>query len=111
MSSITSKEARQIAAEAYIFAYPMLMAFRAIYLGGIDESSPFYRAPFNQIVHDIRPADHTREDVVTMNGDTTYSTFGLDLSAVPVLNNEWWTKSSFGLCQPGRWVTRRTQRR
>ena len=63
MSNVTLQEARQIAEEAYIFAYPMLMSYRAIYVGGIDESSPIFRAPFNQIVHDSRPADHAREDV------------------------------------------------
>ncbi|MBC8255523.1 MAG: DUF1254 domain-containing protein, partial [Ardenticatenia bacterium] len=83
MSNVTPQEAQQIAAEAYIFAYPMLMAYRASYLGALDESSPFFRAPPNQIVHDTRPADHTREDVVTMNGDTPYSNFGLDLRAEP----------------------------
>jgi hypothetical protein len=61
------------------------MAYRASYLGALDESSPFFRAPPNQIVHDSRPADHTREDVVTMNGDTPYSNFGLDLRAEPMV--------------------------
>jgi hypothetical protein len=85
MNNITPQEAQQIAEEAYIFAYPMLMAYRAIYVGGLDESSPFFRATWNQIVHDTKPADHTREDVVTMNGDTPYSNFGMDLRAEPVV--------------------------
>lgn len=67
MSNATPQEARQIAEEAYIFAYPILMGYRAHYYGVIDEESPVYRAPYNQIVHDSKPADHTRIDVVTMN--------------------------------------------
>ena len=45
----------------------------------INEASSFFKAPFNHIVHDTKPADHTRKDVVAMNGDTPYSNFGLDL--------------------------------
>lgn len=82
---ITSEEAKAIAEEAFIYAYPILMGYRAIYLGAIDEKSSFYRAPFNQIVHDSSPADHTREDVVTINGDTPYSNFGIDLRAEPMV--------------------------
>jgi hypothetical protein len=85
MSNVTSQEARRIAEEAYIFAYPILMVYRAAYVTMINESSPVYRAPLNQITHDSRPADHTREDVVTINGDTPYSNFGLDLRAEPIV--------------------------
>jgi hypothetical protein len=85
MSSVTPQEARQIAAEAYIFGYPMLMAYRSLYYGYLNEKSPVYRAPANQMVHDSKPADHTRVDVVTMNGDTPYSLFMIDLRAEPVV--------------------------
>ena len=33
------------------------------------------------MMHDSKPADHTRIDVVTMNSDTPYSNFGIDLRA------------------------------
>jgi hypothetical protein len=85
MNNITPQEARQIAEEAYIFAYPTLMAYRAIYYNYLNERSPVYRAPLNQLAHDSKPADHTRIDVVTMNGDTPYSNFGMDLRAEPVV--------------------------
>jgi hypothetical protein len=85
MSNVTPQEARQISEEAYIFAYPMLMVYRALYYSHINERSPVYRAPLNQLVHDSKPADHTRIDVVTMNGDTPYSNFGIDLRAEPVV--------------------------
>jgi hypothetical protein len=85
MNKIIPQEAKQIAEEAYIFAYPMLMVYRALYYNYINERSPVYRAPFNQLVHDSKPADHTRIDVVTMNGDTPYSNFGIDLRAEPVI--------------------------
>ncbi|MCK4487303.1 MAG: DUF1254 domain-containing protein, partial [Desulfobacterales bacterium] len=74
-----------IAEEAYIFAYPMVMNYRSHYLVGLNEASPFFKAPYNKIVSDTEPADHTRHDVVTMNADTPYSNFGLDLRAEPVV--------------------------
>ena len=84
-SDVTPQEARQLAKEAYIFAYPMLMAYRALYYSHINEASPVFRAHGNQIMHDSKPADHTRIDVVTMNGDTPYSNFMIDLRAEPVV--------------------------
>ena len=85
MNSIAPEEAQQIAEEAYIFAYPMLMAYEAPYYNYMNEKSPVYRGHFNQMVHDSKPADHTHIEVVTMNGDTPYSNFGIDLRAEPVV--------------------------
>lgn len=51
----------------------------------INKASPFFKADYNNIVHDTKPADHTRKDVVAMNADTPYSNFGLDLRAEPVV--------------------------
>jgi hypothetical protein len=85
VSNLTPQEARQTAEEAYIFAYPMLMAYRALYFTNLNEKSPVFRAPGNQLVSDSKPADHTRIDVVTMNGDTPYSNFMIDLRAEPVV--------------------------
>jgi hypothetical protein len=85
MGNITSHEARQIAEEAYVFGYPLLMNYRSHYVVAISEASPFFKAPYNHIVHDTKPADHTRRDVVAMNADTPYSNFGLDLRAEPVV--------------------------
>lgn len=75
----------QIAREAYIFAYPMLMGYQAQYFNAIDSTSAMYRGPFNEIINDSKPADHTRKDVVSMNADTPYTTFGLDLRAEPMV--------------------------
>ena len=82
---VSPKEAKAIAEEAYIYAYPMLMGYRAIYYGAVDTTSPIFRAYPNILVHDSKPADHTREDVVTINGDTPYSNFGFDLRAEPMV--------------------------
>ncbi|HLT72235.1 MAG TPA: DUF1254 domain-containing protein [Cyclobacteriaceae bacterium] len=82
--TLLPEDVRQIAKEAYIFAYPMLMGYQAQYYTTMP-ASPGYRGPWNQIAHDTKPADHTRKDVVTMNGDTPYSAFGVDLRAEPMV--------------------------
>src|SRR5688572_12452138 len=77
-----SDEAEKIAKEAYIFSYPLLMGYQAQFYTSMPQSAG-YRGPLNQISNDTIPADDTRKDVVTMNGDTPYSAFGLDLRAEP----------------------------
>lgn len=77
-------EAKAVAKEAYIFSYPLLMGYQAQYYTSMP-ASPGYRGPLNEITNDTIPADHTRKDVVSMNGDTPYSAFGLDLRAEPLV--------------------------
>jgi len=85
-SKITTNpaEAKEIAKEAYIFSYPLLMGYQAQYYTTMP-GSPGYRGPLNEIANDTVPADHTRKDVVSMNGDTPYSAFGIDLRAEPLV--------------------------
>ena len=78
-------EAKAIAKEAYIYAYPMLMGYRSLYYTIIDKKSPGYRSDSNMITHDRRPADDTRKDVVSMNADTPYSLFSMDLRSEPMV--------------------------
>ena len=84
-SQISPEEAKSIAKEAYIYAYPMLMGYKSLYYTTIDSKSPGYRSGFNEITHDRRPADYTRKDVVSMNADTPYSLFAFDLRAEPMV--------------------------
>ncbi|EJF99009.1 MULTISPECIES: DUF1254 domain-containing protein [Flavobacterium] len=84
-NALSAEEAKSIAKEAYIYGYPMLMGYRALYASTVDKKSPAYRSGFNIITHDRRPADDTRKDVVSMNADTPYSLFALDLRAEPIV--------------------------
>lgn len=77
-------EAKEIAREAYIYSYPLLMGYQAQYFTTMP-GSPGFRGPLNEITNDTVPADHTRKDVVSMNGDTPYSAFGIDLRAEPLV--------------------------
>lgn len=82
---LTAEEAKSITKEAYIFGYPMLMGYKSLYYTTIDKKSPGYRSDFNIITHDRHPADDSRKDVVSMNADTPYSLFAMDLRAEPMV--------------------------
>jgi hypothetical protein len=77
--------ARAIAEEAYVFAFPMLMGYRAAFGMALYEKGPGYRGPLNALVSDARTLDHTFREVITPNADTPYSMAVVDLRAEPVV--------------------------
>lgn len=83
-SALTGKEVRDLAEEAYIYAYPMLLSYGFFYLqtqGGISEA-----VPFNQFVHFRRLGSPTfNNHVPWINVDTLYSTSWLDLRSEPMV--------------------------
>jgi len=79
------EEARAIAEEAYIFAYPMLENYKTMYIQAIATSAPTFRAPFNQLKHSTILLGPEFKDVVRPNNDTLYSTVWLDLRAEPLV--------------------------
>ena len=48
---VTPAEARQIAKEAYIFNYPLVMYYRTMYLQAIDTTSKSYSGGFGKWLH------------------------------------------------------------
>ena len=42
-------EARAIAAQAYLYGYPLVMNYKAMYLSAVAKESPEFKAPFNEI--------------------------------------------------------------
>ena len=85
MTSITPKEATQIAQEAYIYAFPMLMGYRFAFASFLVPGIPSYRGPVNAFHGKAATLDHTFKEVVTPNADTPYSMALLDLRAEPVV--------------------------
>lgn len=81
---MSNQQARAIAEEAYIYAYPMLLSYGFFYLqtqGGINES-----IPFNQFVHFRRVGSPTYNNHIPwINVDTLYSTSWLDLRTEPMV--------------------------
>jgi len=85
MESITTKDARQLAEEAYIFAYSMLENYKTMHAQAVNENLPTFGAPFNQFSHRRELLDPTFTEVVAPNNDTLYSMAWLDLGTEPVV--------------------------
>jgi hypothetical protein len=85
MTEVTSQEANQIAEEAYIYSFPMLMGYRYAFATFLTPGLPSYRGPANAMHGRAATLDHTFKDVITPNADTPYSMALLDLRAEPVV--------------------------
>ena len=82
---LTHKEARAIAREAYIYSFPLVETYKTLYKQAIDQTSPDYKAPLNQLGHSRTVATPEDKFVVTPNSDTPYSFAWLDLRAEPMV--------------------------
>ena len=82
---ISPDEARRIAKEAYIFAYPMLENYKTMYLQAVDKQSSGYLAPFNQFFHFRQLLGPEFTEIVAPNSDTLYSIAWLDLGTEPIV--------------------------
>ena len=63
----------ETAEEAYIYAFPMIAAHKAMYQFNIDKSSDQYKTGFNQIWNDAHVFTPKDTAIVTPNSDTPYS--------------------------------------
>jgi hypothetical protein len=84
-AEVSPKEAQAIAEEAFIYGFPMVMNYGTLYEYFIDESSPQYKCPFNQIFNTARVFTPKDTAIVTPNSDTPYSFIGADLRAEPLV--------------------------
>ena len=78
-------EQKDIAEQAYIYAFPMIANYKAMYQFSVDRSSSQYKAPFNQIWNASELSTPKDTAVVTPNADTPYSILNMDLRAEPVV--------------------------
>jgi len=80
---LSPEQAREIAKEAYVYGFPIVMNYKTMYNYTLNETSPEYKAPFNEKSCEARlltPKDRT---VVTPNSDTPYCMFWVDLRDEP----------------------------
>jgi hypothetical protein len=84
-TSLPSDEARAIAEEAYVFAFPMLMGYRYAFGTFLVPSLPSYRGPANEMHGTAATLGPTFKDVITPNADTPYSMALLDLRVEPIV--------------------------
>ena len=78
-------EVKDIAEAAYIYGFPMIGNYKALYEFTIDKTSGQYKAPFNQIANAARVATPKDTAVVTPNSDTPYSLLEMDLRTEPLV--------------------------
>ena len=84
-SAVSLEDAKAIAQEAYVYAFPMLENYRTMYGQAIERGGPGYVAPFNQLVHKTELLGPDFKDVVRPNNDTLYSFAWLVLRSQPVV--------------------------
>ncbi|MBS0319868.1 MAG: DUF1254 domain-containing protein, partial [Proteobacteria bacterium] len=79
------EETKAIAEEAYIYAFPMIAAYKAMYEFNVDKTSPQYKIGFNEIWNDAKTFTPKDTAIVTPNSDTPYSMLQADLRAEPIV--------------------------
>ena len=75
----------EIVEEAYVYAFPMIAAYKAMYQMNVDKTSSQYKGPFNEMVSDARVFTPRDTAIVTPNSDTPYSLLQMDLRAEPMV--------------------------
>lgn len=80
---LTVDEAREIAREAYVYGFPLVVNYKTMYLYVLDETSPEYKAPFNELACDARLLTPEDKAIVTPNSDTPYCMFWMDIREEP----------------------------
>ena len=71
--------------QAYIYGFPMIAAYKALYQFNVDKTNSQYKGPFNTVVNDARVFTPKDTSVVTPNSDTPYSMLQADLRTEPVV--------------------------
>lgn len=85
---VSADEAKEIAIEAYVYAYPMVLmdVTRQIATNvAAADAQGGARAPVNQFAHMPRYPDATFTDVVRPNADTLYSSLWFDVAREPLV--------------------------
>ena len=76
-------ETRQIAEEAFVYGFPMVMNYAVFYEYFVDKASSEYKAAPNQLYNTARVYTPKDTAIVTPNSDTPYSFVAMDLRAEP----------------------------
>ena len=71
--------------EAYVYGFPMIAAYKAMYQFNVDKTNSQYKAPFNQIWSETQVFTPEDTAIATPNNDTPYSMVQVDLRAEPIV--------------------------
>ncbi|MFA6914947.1 MAG: DUF1254 domain-containing protein [Parachlamydiales bacterium] len=83
--SISPEEAKEIALEAYIYAYPIVLMQITRDVGTNVSKPTELHAPINQLAHARTFPDPSFTDVVRPNADTLYTALNYDVSNEPLI--------------------------
>lgn len=84
-NAVSEQEAKEMAHDAYVFAYPLLLMEATKRVGTNAERPQFPVGPINQIAHAREFPDDTFSIVVRPNADTLYSTVIYDVTEEPLV--------------------------
>mgnify|MGYP001035781278 FL=1 len=79
------EETKAIVEQAYVYGFPMIAAYKAMYQFNVDKTSPQFKAGFNQVWNDPKPFTPRDTAVPAPNADTPYSIIQADLRAEPLV--------------------------
>ena len=82
---LTPEQAKEIAKEAYVYGFPMVVNYKTMYNYTLNEKSPEYKAPFNEKSCEARVFTPEDKAIVTPNSDTPYCFYWLDIRNEPVV--------------------------
>ena len=82
---LTTDQVREIAKDAYVYGFPMVMNYKTMYQYVVDTEHPEYKGPFNEVACEARLFTPDDRAVVTPNADTPYCMFWMDLRAEPLV--------------------------
>jgi hypothetical protein len=71
--------------QAYVYGFPMIAAYKAMYQFNVDKSNSQYKGPFNQVLSTAQVFTPKDTAIVTPNSDTPYSMLEVDLRAEPII--------------------------
>src|SRR5215472_2290520 len=83
--TVSNEEAREIARDAYIYAYPMVLMQLTRQVACNVPKPIGLRAPINQLAHGREFPDASFTDVVRPNADTLYTALNYDVSKEPLI--------------------------
>lgn len=82
---LTPQEAREIAKNAYVYGFPMVVNYKTLYAYTLNKRSKEFKGDFNQMGCDARVYTPADKAVVTPNSDTPYCMFWCDIRQEPVV--------------------------
>ena len=84
-AELTPAEAKEIAKEAYIYGFPLVLNYKTMYNYTVDKQSPEFKGDFNTLGCDARVYTPEDKAVITPNSDTPYCMGWMDLRDEPVV--------------------------